>query len=210
MRPFRFRAQVVLELRRREEEAARAALARQQAETMRVRALADEAARTARTAQATLAATTAAGASPALLEWHRSWIVKLTRDVAVGLVAVAEAEQAAARAAVVLGTALQKRRVLERLRERALRRYRVDSDREQLKDMNQHASLRHFAQAPNLGGQPDDDQPHDRRHTGGSDHAVPDLESLAGRIGEGSARPGRVLEPAGDAVAASRSDPAAG
>ena len=203
MRPFRFRPQAVLELRRREEETLQNALARQRAETARAYALVDAAAQTARAAAATLAATTAAGAAQAVLEWHRSWIGKLKRDLASCAIAATEAEQATARAAALLGKAVQRRRVLERLRERAWRRYRVESDREQLRDMDRLAGLRHFAQATDLGGEPHDAC--DRR-----ERALPDVQPHAELGLTGHARPRRVPEPAGHPAPEPGPDPAAG
>ncbi|MGE0813525.1 MAG: flagellar export protein FliJ [Vicinamibacterales bacterium] len=160
MKPFRFRAQAVLDLRRREEEAAKNALARQRAMAERAQqALAAAHAAVARAGEA-LQSQASAGAAHGTLTWHRSWIVRLRIGVQVAAHAAAEAERATAAAAAALGQAMQRRRVLERLRDRAWRTYCVDRDRAEIREMDQLATLR-FAHRAIEGGTRDS-HAHDR------------------------------------------------
>jgi flagellar export protein FliJ len=161
MSPFRFRAGIVLDLRRREEEAARTALARQRAICDRAHAAVAAAREAVAEAGRALEAVAAAGSPHGTLEWHRSWIGTLRTAVRAALQAATEADQASGRAAAALNQAMQKRRVLERLRERAWKKYCVARDRAHIQEMDQLASLRFAGQALETGGTRDD-EPHDR------------------------------------------------
>lgn len=147
MKAFQFRPEIVLSLRRREEEAARTALSRQRA----VRDAAHAALGTARDAVSdaglALDSAAAAGTPHGTLEWHRSWILRLRLGVHVAMRTAAEADQATGRATAALNQAMQRRRVLERLRDRAWRKYVLARDREHIQDMDQLASLRYASQA---------------------------------------------------------------
>ncbi|MEZ5420328.1 MAG: flagellar export protein FliJ [Vicinamibacterales bacterium] len=156
MRPFRFRAETVLDLRRREEEAARTALARARALVERAHGAVAAAREAVRAAGRAFDAAAAAGTPHGTLDWHRSWIVRLRADVQSALAVAAQADQAAGAAAVALNRAMQRRRVLERLRDRAWRRYVVARDRAHVQEMDQLASLRFAAQAQDSGGTRDD------------------------------------------------------
>ena len=152
MGPFRFRADIVLDLRRREEEAARTALARQRAVCDRAHAALAAARDAVLDAGRALDSAAASGTTHGTLEWHRSWIVRLRLAVQAAMRLAAEADQAAGRAALALNQAMQKRRVLERLRDRAWRKYTLARDRAHIQDMDQLASLRYAAQALEAGG----------------------------------------------------------
>jgi len=152
MGPFRFRAEIVLDLRRREEDAARTALARQRAFCDRAHAALAAARDAVRDAGRALDSAAAAGTTHGTLEWHRSWIVRLRLAVQAAMRVAAEADQAAGRAALALNQAMQKRRVLERLRDRAWRKYSLARDRAHIQEMDQLASLRFAAQAQDTGG----------------------------------------------------------
>ena len=82
MGPFRFRADLVLDLRRREEEAARTALARQRVVCDRAQAALAAARDAVLEAGRALDSAAASGTIHGTLEWHRSWIIRL-RLVAV-------------------------------------------------------------------------------------------------------------------------------
>jgi flagellar export protein FliJ len=142
MAPFRFRAGAALDLRRRQEDAAAAVLGQAEArfhelsseliaaEAHRTRALADQAAQAMR------------GIDVATLFWHRNWIIRLRAtvdDVNVRMRAQSIKVHEARRAWQV---ARQRRLVLDRLRERALARYRADEQRIELKDMDELARIR--------------------------------------------------------------------
>lgn len=153
MRPFRFRAEIVLDLRRREEETMRTALARQRA----IRDAAHAAVAAAREAVAdagrALDRAAAGGTTHGTLEWHRSWIARLRMGVQAALRLAGETDLATARATTALNLAMQRRRVLERLRDRAWKRYCVARDRAHIQEMDQLASLRYAGQALENGRQ---------------------------------------------------------
>ncbi len=152
MQAFRFRAQIVLDLRRREEEAARTALVRQRALADRAHASLAAAREAVGEAGRALDTAAAAGTTHGTLEWHRRWIVGLRLAVQAAMRVAAEADQASGRAAAALNQAMQKRRVLERLRERAWRKYSLARDRAHIQEMDQLASLRFAALALDAGG----------------------------------------------------------
>ena len=168
MRPFRFRAETVLALRQREEEAARTALARARAIVERAHAAVAARRDAVRDAGAALDRAATAGTPQGTLQWHRSWIVRLRADVQAALAVAAEADRAAGAAAVALNRAMQRRRALERLRDRAWRRYVVARDRAHVQEMDQLAGLRFAALAQETGGTRDDftDQQHARDERG--------------------------------------------
>ncbi|MGD9906096.1 MAG: flagellar export protein FliJ [Vicinamibacterales bacterium] len=152
MRPFRFRPAALLELRRRQEDAAREVLTRAQD----VQARADQA--VVRAGEAVLEAARALGrvqrdgATAATLAWHRSWIFRLRHDVDQRRLAAARAATIVEGASVVVRDAVQRRRVLERLRDRAWRRHRLEADREHAREMDSVATARYFAQRTDAGG----------------------------------------------------------
>ena len=174
MGPFRFRAGIVLDLRRREEEAARTALARQRAVCDRAQAALAAARDAVLEAGRALDSAAAGGAPHGTLEWHRSWIVRLRLAVQAAMRAAAEADEAAGRAALALNQAMQKRRVLERLRDRAWRKYTLARDRAHVQEMDQLASLRYAAQALEAGGTRDSQLNQQRQfgHPGGTGTVV--------------------------------------
>jgi flagellar export protein FliJ len=156
VKPFRFRAEIVLALRRREEEDAKTALAGHRALAERAWALVQTAREALAAAGQAMERDAAAGATHQTLLWHRSWITRLRRDVQLGQEAATEADYAAAVAATALSRAMQRRRVLERLRDRAWRVYGLARDRAELQEMNQLATVRFAHQALNPGASRDD------------------------------------------------------
>ncbi len=160
MRPFRFRAEIVLELRRREEDAARQALARARALVERAHQAVAQGREAVRLAGRALDAAAVDGSPHGTLEWHRSWIVRLRAEVTRAQGVAAEADRAAGAAAVALSRAMQKKRALERLRDRAWRKYSVARDRAHVQEMDQLASLRYAALAQDTGGTRDDSTNH--------------------------------------------------
>lgn len=169
MRRFHFRAQTVLALRQREEDAARTTLTRARALVERAHAKVAAARNAVSDAGGAFDAAAEAGSPNSLLEWHRSWIARLRADVQQALLTASAADQAAGAAAVALSRAMQKRRVLERLRERAWRRYCVARDRADAVEMDHLATVRFAYQALN-GGTDDHESPD--RHDALDRHAV--------------------------------------
>ena len=94
MRPFRFRAEAILALRQREEEAARTALARARAIVERAHAQVAARRLAVREAGTALEQAASAGTAQGTLEWHRSWIVRLRADVQKALAVAGEADRA--------------------------------------------------------------------------------------------------------------------
>lgn len=170
MRPFRFRAAAALDLRRKEEDAARLQLARAQSDLQRAaeRALVADGAVAEATAR--LAAAHAGGTEAWRLGWHESWLRRQRLDAVACRRTVAVSATIADHAAASVSLAHQKRRVLERLRERAWHRHQQAAERQATNEMNLLANLRYLAQAVGSGGPDSDDRPD-------SDHGKPDGHS---------------------------------
>ncbi|MGE0363317.1 MAG: flagellar export protein FliJ [Vicinamibacterales bacterium] len=152
MRPFRFRPAALLELRRKEESTARDVLARAQDVQARADQAVVRASDAVMDAARTLGRVQAEGATADTLAWHRSWIGRLRHDVDQRRLAAAKAATIVEGASVVVRDAVQRRRVLERLRDRAWRRYRLEADREHARDMDRVAGARYHAQRADAGG----------------------------------------------------------
>lgn len=157
MPPFRFRAAAALDLRLSEEERARTHLARVRldlhaAETRAV------AARDAAAAAATeLACARAEGTEAWRLGWHQSWIVRQRREADALQRAAAVSATAVAHATASVHAAQQRRRALERLRDRALDHYRQDVARHEIREMNALANARFLRNEDARKGQDHDD-----------------------------------------------------
>jgi flagellar export protein FliJ len=151
-RPFRFRAAAALDLRIKEEDHAKQQLARAQSahEATALRAVqarhrADAAADEFVMAQRT-------GTDAARLAWHQSWIVRLRLEADAARGAAATSAASLERATASVNVARQRRRTLERLRDRAKHRYDEDARRHDTRDMNELASVRFAARLSNRGG----------------------------------------------------------
>jgi|GEM_PF-2707233 len=145
MRPFRFRAEVVLALRQRQEEAARDEVARcQSALDHAHHQRAEHRAALARAA-GEAAAAQQQGLDAWQLSWHRNWIHKQQRDVDASQQAIAAAETALAQAMAALNLARQKSRVMERLKSRAAQRYQLEVTRDDNRTMDAFAAIRYAA-----------------------------------------------------------------
>jgi flagellar FliJ protein len=142
MQPFRFRAAVALEHRRRQEEAAEVTLAQAEAGFMASREVLAIA--TARHGEAMTAQDVAvrAGTGGHTLLWHRNWITSLATGIDVARREMNRHETAVAEARQVWFAARKKRLMLERLRDRALARYRVAEQRWELKQIDELARMR--------------------------------------------------------------------
>lgn len=147
MRPFRFRAESALDLRRKHEDDARTLLARAQ----NAAALAEARLVTARTAvseaSARLIAVQTEGAPIWLIDWHRSWILKQSRDADRCQQHATSANGVVSQATQALHEAHKKRRVLERLRERLAARHAREAERQDLAQMNELATMRYLIAA---------------------------------------------------------------
>ena len=142
MREFRFRAAAALELRRQQENAAGAALAQAEARFHEAEAVLQAAIAKRQTAQAVESETTRRGTDSATLEWHRNWIVRLATDVR-RLRQESAVHAAALRAAETAWRDARRRRLaLERLKDRAWRRFQQEQHRQELKVIDELARLR--------------------------------------------------------------------
>ena len=144
MRPFRFRAESALELRRKHEDDARLLLTRAQ----NAAATADDRLAAARrrvaAASAALSSVQTHGAPIWLIDWHRSWILKHSREAAACQMEATVAHGVVAKATDALRIAHRKRRVLERLRDRLKARYVREANRQELAQMNELATMRYL------------------------------------------------------------------
>jgi flagellar export protein FliJ len=151
MRPFRFRASAALDLRRREEQDAGAALARAEAHFHEAKATCEAAEGHRADAQAAQLAEARRGTDMATLFWHRNWILRLQATVTDlrgqlhrHALAVEHAERA-------WRLARRRRMALDRMRDRALARYRADEHRQELKVIDELARLRHVVSEAGAG-----------------------------------------------------------
>jgi flagellar export protein FliJ len=157
MRPFRFRAQAALLLRRKEEDVARQDLARAERAREAAQARAEAAAATVRQAAEAAHDARQRGVEAWRVDWHRSWITRKQLEADAGRRAAAVSAEAAGHAAAEVTVAYQRRRALERLRERAWRRYQLEVTREEGRAMNELAGLRFLALADSRGETDDED-----------------------------------------------------
>jgi flagellar export protein FliJ len=147
MRPFKFRAQVVLDLRKRQDDEAQ----RKLAIATRERAVAETRVDAASTAvEESMQRAREALESRAWgdsREWHRNWIVSRRKELAVqreGLAKSRAAEQLARQRA---GDARRALRSLERWFERAWRRHQQALRRFEQRELDEVGAMRHVAQS---------------------------------------------------------------
>jgi flagellar export protein FliJ len=142
---FRFRAAVVLDLRRRRDKDAQDALAAANSAYQR----AEEVLAAAR--QAVASGAERPGGDPAEREWYRNWMVGLRARVAQRMAELAdrgrEREEALARAV----TCRSELRAIERLRERRLRAFELEASRREQRQIDELGTQRHRAVKPSGG-----------------------------------------------------------
>ena len=141
MKPFRFRAERILEWRRSQAEAARGEFARASESAHEALQAADAA--DARSAQASSAALVAmrSAVDVETLERHRNWITRECRHADQFRRVHQQRQRTADEKALALQQAKRHLRVMERLRERAERRYRDLERKQDLKTLNELATL---------------------------------------------------------------------
>lgn len=145
MRPFRFRADAVLDLRQQQEEKARRLLGLAQESHAQAEAREQAAVEQERHAVAQAEAAQRHGIEAWRLDWHRNWIRKQRREADACRRATTISAGTVAHATRVLNQARQQRRVIERLRDRARRRYDLEATREENKAMDDLAGIRFAA-----------------------------------------------------------------
>ena len=136
MRPFRFRAQAALQLRRREHDQALAHQALAQTALASAQDLVDAADRAVREADAGLAALIQTPTSQAQLDWYRSWRVRCRAERERGEEQRQAREVDVREAATLVRTTHQRVRSLERLHDHALAAWRRAADQEEMKLMD--------------------------------------------------------------------------
>ena len=143
MPAFQFRAAVVLDLRAREEDAAKNARSLAEARFREAEsALATEEARR-RDAQTDLAGLERRGADLGTLLWHRNWIVRLAGSVDLLKRELNRRAEQVREAERLWREARRRRLVIERMRDRAWRRFQIDEARRDQKAMDELARIRH-------------------------------------------------------------------
>jgi flagellar export protein FliJ len=157
MADFRFRAQAALDLRRKQEDAAAAAFADAEAAVQRV--VAQQAATRDDRARALAAQllTQREGTHAAALEWHWNWInglgaaiERLGRDLEARRLEAGAAQR-------VWQEARRRRLVIERMRDRLLRRYQAEMLRKESRTVDELARLRFVMPDATSGGVNRDD-----------------------------------------------------
>jgi flagellar export protein FliJ len=148
MAEFRFRAQAALDLRHKQEDEAASGLAKAEAAFRRT---AEQQAATHVERGAALAhqlTDQQSGIGAGLLEWHWNWISglsatieRLGRDLAARRKDVTAAEQA-------WREARRRRLVLERMRDRQLRRHQEDERRKEARNVDELARIRFLNPTP--------------------------------------------------------------
>ena len=157
MRPFRFRAEAALDLRRKAEDEAREANAQAEHAWREAKAQAGALREAARAADAAFEIAGREGANGGLIGWHRSWIVRRRLEAEAQDRQAAISAVALERAAASMHDAHRRRRMLERLRERGWRQYGLNALRHELREMNLLAGLRYLAHAADEEDRHDDD-----------------------------------------------------
>ena len=152
MRPFKFRAQAALDLRKRQDDEAQQNLAA----TTRTRLLAetnvevastavDESMRQARNALQSVA-------SGDLHVWHRNWIVSRKQELAVQREALAKSRAAEQLARQRAQDARRAVRSLERWFERVWRKHEQAQQRVERRELDEMGALRYVARSRAQGG----------------------------------------------------------
>ena len=149
---FRFRAAAALDMRRKEEDSARLALAVADNAVSAATQKAREADQRVSDEGRKLVDAQREGTEAWRVQWHRAWIERQRTDAAARASEVAERAVDARAAAGVVREAMKKRRVLERLRERSWHRFRQHEHDQHVRDMNELATLRFVAQIAEEGG----------------------------------------------------------
>lgn len=143
MKPFRFRAAVALDIRRREERDAGAVLARATAHVHEANAASAAIEQQRLAALEAQSAHARHGIDSGALIWHRNWITRLQATLD-------QLRVEAHRRALVMDQAerhwrlaRRRRMALDRLHDRALARHRADEQRAEVKVIDELARLRH-------------------------------------------------------------------
>jgi flagellar export protein FliJ len=143
---FVFRAAAALDIRRREEESARQRLAGAERAVNDAAARLQEAERAVAEEAERLVGIQRHGTEAWRIACHQAWIEQQRRVVVERGTELSARRAEAKKAAAAAIEAATRRKVLERLRERAWRRHRRAEDEQHIRDMNELATLRFVAQ----------------------------------------------------------------
>jgi flagellar export protein FliJ len=140
MRPFRFRAQAALQLRRREHDQALVHLARvQNAQAAAARAV-DGANLAMRDAETRLAAAVTSPSPAAPIDWYRSWRVRCAADCAQRQQQLRDCEARMQEATHAVTETYKRVRSLERLHDKTLAVWQSAARQEEQKTMDELAA----------------------------------------------------------------------
>ena len=153
MRPFRFRAAIVLDLRQKQDEAAQRDLGRARADLAAAQAAADAAQAALAAAMARAAEAEAAAEGVTVLQWYRNWMAGRQHDVAQARQRVAGCREALERATAAAVKARRDLRVIERYRDRVWRAWQREAEREEQKALDWMGTLQHAARRAAPGGE---------------------------------------------------------
>ena len=145
MKPFVFRAQAALDIRRLQDDAAQRALAIAESELRRADDAVLHAMAQIDRAGADAAAAFARGLDAHQLVWHRNWMTGLERDVVRARQRREERRTDVKAAALRAEQARRALRALERLRDRAVRAWERLARHEEQKALDLFGSLQHAA-----------------------------------------------------------------
>ena len=143
MSTFRFRAAAALELRRKQETEAATARAAAATALSEARGRLEQAEADRRAAQTTQLESQRHGTGAAAIDWHRNWITWLSARVHESIAEIETCARTLRSAEQARLDARRLRLTLERMRERAWRRYQRDQQHQELKLINELATLRH-------------------------------------------------------------------
>lgn len=147
---FTFRAQPALDLRRREFDARRRALATAEMEFHAAEQKYREAVREVTDARAAAEAAMADATSVAPIEWHRVWNVRLERARDAHAAAVTEARAAVEAAMAACHAARQRLEALERLKEKAREAWDQAARMTERREADALATMRYVAASREL------------------------------------------------------------
>lgn len=143
MRPFKFRAEAALEMRRRQDQEARQSLASANRSLRESEAAAADAVRAVATAMEQARAAEASATDVSSRTWHRNWITRQQAEVARCQHKVTEHRTDVQEASVRAQQARRRLRSLERLRTRMLRNYLLMARRTEQKELDRLGIVRY-------------------------------------------------------------------
>jgi flagellar export protein FliJ len=143
VKPFRFRAQAAIDLRRREYDESRRVLARASLDLRAAEDVLGDAGDRLSGGRDRLGREMAGGIDPARMQWYRFWIVRLEHERRVCAQAVAAREREVTLASAACQRAQQRLEALERVRDKARDAWDRAAAADERKQIDALATLRH-------------------------------------------------------------------